>query len=657
MKQSIKYQYALDEEDQIIDISMINKEHRSHSNYYCLACGRELIAKLGEKKQKHFAHKFNTTELSCNNETYLHRLAKTKIKEKFDKSESFFVKLRGKVICSSIEKCEFATNKHLCIQEKDKLIDLKKYYNLCSIEKSIKGLRADLLLENTTTGIKPILIEIFVTHPCSQDKINSKFPIIEIPIQSEEDIQIMENKTELCGQTYNFHIKDIYEPLEINYIIQKYALFSSGRYLYKPTCLTTCRNIKTPQYNHAILEISVYDEKLCKTEFLFYAITLGYNLKDCSICQYFKYINSMYGDYPLCMKYKEFNTPKKPNFLYAYFCSHYEINKFLYKQYTQATSQYQIKIIKSDIDSFNNIKFKFLYAQKISNRLNTCISLLEQCYHNKGLRLKVGNKIYNLSSYYNSCENFKSNDFTYGLRFYHSTRVNRTHLFLYCVKDGYSDTEKKDKTKAIYLKIENEQDLKKFSSYTGITIYPCGQSIFYNIEEKIIEKHSKKQMNKEKEKEESRCLEKLPSKNTLYLEDLFKNESKASLPNKNKEEVLDYIEKEFKTKNIFIERIRESPVSLKFLYNECKKCDIKGYKLTKLFNTLNSITPIFIQPCSNIESPLKNIPTIVLRIDSQEMWKEWSHKNCLLIKEGKNGEFYNINNPNGTLTDDTLNSF
>lgn len=174
---------------------------------------------------------------------------------------------------------------------------------------------------------------------------------------------------------------------------------------------------------------------------------------------------------------------------------------------------------------------------------------------------------------------------------------------------------------------------------------------------KIIEKHSKKQMNKEKKKEESRCLEKLPSKSTLYLEDLFKNESKASLPNKNKEEVLDYIEKEFKTKNIFIERIRESPVSLIFLYNECKKCDIKGYKLTKLFNTLNSITPIFIQPCSNIESPLKNIPTIVLRIDSQEMWKEWSHKNCLLIKEGKNGEFYNINNPNGTLTDDTLNSF
>lgn len=655
MKQSIKYQYALDEENQIIDISMINKEHRSHSNYYCLACGRELIAKLGEKKQKHFAHKFNTAEFSCNNETYLHRLAKIKIKEKFDKSESFFIKLRGKVICSSIEKCEFAINKHLCIQEKDKLIDLKKYYNLCSIEKSIKGLRADLLLESTTTGIMPILIEIFVTHSCSQDKINSKLPIIEIPIQSEEDIKTMENEIEFCGQTYNLHIKDIHEPMEINYTIQKYVLFSSGKYLYKSAYQTTCRHIKTPQYNHAILEISVYEQKFCKTDFLFYAITLGYNLKDCFICRYFKYIKSMYGNYPLCMKYKEFNTPKSPNYLYAYFCSQYAINKSLYEQYSRNTSQYQIKIIKNNIDSFNNINFKSLWAKKISYKLKACISLLEQCYHNKGLRLKVGNMIYNLSSYYNSCESFKNNDFTYGLKFYHSTRLNRTHLFLYCVKDGYSNTEKKDKTKAIYLKIDNKQDLKEFSSYTGITIHPCKQSIFHNIEEKKPEGSSKKQTNQEKKEKKTQYLEVPPRKGNTCLDNLSIN--KSEIPIINKDDILDYIEKEFKTKNIFIERIRESPVSLKFLYNECKRCNIKGYESIKVFNTLNSIIPIFIQPCSNIESPLKSIPTVVLRIDSQGIWKEWSHKNCLLIKEGKNGEFYNIINLNETVPDETLNLF
>lgn len=651
MKQPIKYQYALDEENHIIDISMINKEHRIHSNYHCPSCGRELIAKLGEKKQKHFAHKFDTEGFPCNNETYLHQLAKIKIKEKFDKSESFFIKLREKVICSSVENCEFATNKHLCIKERDKLVNLKKYYNLCSIEKSIKDFRADLLLENTITGIKPILIEIFVTHPCTQDKINSKLPIIEIPIQSEEDIQIIENKTELCGQTYNFPIKNIYEPMEINYIIQKYVLFSSGKYSYISTHQISCKNIETPQFEHTLLDISVYDGKLEKTEFFYYAISLGYNLKNCSICQHYNFKG-------ICKKSREINTPIQPNPSYAYFCNYYKTNELFHRIYKHATSKIRIKIIKNDTKSFNNIDFNFLYSQKIGNILNTCISQLEQCYYKKSLRLQVGSISHNLSCYYNSCERFKINKFAYGLKFYHSMQPKKTPLFLYCIKEGFFNIKKKSNTKNIYLKIEDEQSLKEFTSYTGITIYPCGQSIFHNIEERKHERPSKEQTNQKKEKEEPCCIKELPSKNTLYLEDLFKNESKTSLTNKNKEEVLDYIEKEFKARNIFIEKHQESPVSLRPLYNECKREDIKRGNISlKIFNTSNELTPIFIQPCLNNESPLKNIPTIVLRIDSQGMWKEWSHKNCLLIKEGKNGEFYNIINLNEIVPDETLNSF
>lgn len=222
-------------------------------------------------------------------------------------------------------------------------------------------------------------------------------------------------------------------------------------------------------------------------------------------------------------------------------------------------------------------------------------------------------------------------------------------------KRRFLQYKEKSNTKNIYLKIEDEQSLKEFTSYTGITIYPCGQSIFHNIEERKHERPSKEQTNQKKEKEEPCCIKELPSKNTLYLEDLFKNESKTSLTNKNKEEVLDYIEKEFKARNIFIEKHQESPVSLRPLYNECKREDIKRGNISlKIFNTSNELTPIFIQPCLNNESPLKNIPTIVLRIDSQGMWKEWSHKNCLLIKEGKNGEFYNIINLNEIVTDETL---
>lgn len=34
--------------------------------------------------------------------------------------------------------------------------------------------------------------------------------------------------------------------------------------------------------------------------------------------------------------------------------------------------------------------------------------------------------------------------------------------------------------------------------------------------------------------------------------------------------------------------------------------------------------------------------TIVLRLDLYGKWKESNHQVCLLIKEGKNGEFYKI---------------
>lgn len=655
MKQTIKYKYALDEENHIIDISMIDKSHRSSSNYHCLSCGRELIAKLGEKKQKHFAHKYSTEEFPCSNETYLHQLAKIKIKEIFDKSESLFIKLCGKVTCSSIDKCQFQTNEQHCIEEKFKLIDLKKFYNTCNIEKSIKDFRADLLLENTTTRSSPILIEIFVTHPCSEDKVNSKLPIIEIPIKSEEDIQIIEYNTELYGKTYNLQVKDTQENMERNYIIQKYVLFNSGKYLYLPTYQTTCRQIDTSQYDNSILEISAHNIKNEKTLFLFYAISLGYDLKDCSICQHYKNHFNTHRKDPLCIKYKEFNTPKNPNNMYAYFCSHYKTNKSLYEDFIQNTAKYQIKIIKNKKVLFNNDKIKYLQIQKISSILIACTSKLEQCYNNKGLRLKIKNEDLNLSCYYNSCERFKINDFTYGLKFYHSTLLNRIPLFLYCIKDGYSNTEHKDNTKAIYLKIKDEQSLNKFTSYTGITIYQSEQSTFQNIKENKHEEKLNEQKSQIAEKEKLHCIEELPSNDNQYLDNLFKSTSQTTL--KNKEKILDYIEKEFKTKNIFIERFQQNPVSLRFFYNECIRCNIGGNVFIKIFNSLINSAPTFIQPCLNEESPQKNIPTVILRIDPLGMWKEWSHKNCLLIKEGKNGEFYNINHLNEIPSDETSNSF
>ena len=209
MNNPIKYKYAWDNDRHIVEISTVNKQLRGNTQYYCISCGKELIPRLGDKNQHHFAHKSSDDTISCNNETYLHKLAKIKIKEKFDRVDTFIIKLHKNIICSSVKTCEFSQGAKTCCEQQEKIVNLKSYYDTCTIEKQIGNFKADILLENSTRPIKPLLIEICVTHPCSEEKINSKLPIIEIPVSSEDDIKEIEMSTELKGDKYNITLKEV----------------------------------------------------------------------------------------------------------------------------------------------------------------------------------------------------------------------------------------------------------------------------------------------------------------------------------------------------------------------------------------------------------------------------------------------------------------
>lgn len=146
MKQTIKYRYAFDSRKNTIDITTINKNDRNSSKYYCISCGKELTAKLGDKKQHHFSHKISTDSTSCNFETYLHNLAKYKIKEIFDNDTTFNINMTEKVICSSIQNCYFSSDENCCSHSREILVNLKDRYDLCTVEKQIEGFKADILL-------------------------------------------------------------------------------------------------------------------------------------------------------------------------------------------------------------------------------------------------------------------------------------------------------------------------------------------------------------------------------------------------------------------------------------------------------------------------------------------------------------------------------
>lgn len=185
----IKYHHAYNENNEIVSINDIIKEERHLHTYKCIVCGEYLSPRMGEERAWHFWHEKNT---KCNGETYIHKLAKIRIKEMFDNSKHLYISFRGKKICNS-EKCEFRNN--YCIEDDFITIDLKEIYDTATIECNYQNFTADILLSNSKNDQQePIFFEIFVKHKCEQEKIDSGIKIIEIRIKNEEDIKRITSK-------------------------------------------------------------------------------------------------------------------------------------------------------------------------------------------------------------------------------------------------------------------------------------------------------------------------------------------------------------------------------------------------------------------------------------------------------------------------------
>ena len=175
-----KYAYIDDDRDNVISIDEITVQNRKQHKYYCIGCGKELLPRAINSKcrKPHFYHK---EEVSCSVETYLHKLTKHVLKRKFDDNPTFSVEYVISKECSN-NSCKYKNSR--CREESSPYkIDLKKYYDTCTIEKRINNFVADLLLTNSKKpNTKPTLIEVCVNHPCSEVKRNSGLRIIEIKI-------------------------------------------------------------------------------------------------------------------------------------------------------------------------------------------------------------------------------------------------------------------------------------------------------------------------------------------------------------------------------------------------------------------------------------------------------------------------------------------
>jgi len=183
----IQFHNAKDIDEHVVHINEVTKDNRAE-HYYCLGCGGEMSPVLGNKREHHFRHK----EAHCSWESYLHILGKKRLKERFESQQDFVVQYQIEYHCNKVENCRLENIYHdvqNCNRRELISVDLKKEYDTCEEEVYYKGYKADLKLSSKEHPERePLFLEIHVTNACSPDKLASGVKIIEIDIESEEDV-------------------------------------------------------------------------------------------------------------------------------------------------------------------------------------------------------------------------------------------------------------------------------------------------------------------------------------------------------------------------------------------------------------------------------------------------------------------------------------
>ena len=265
----IRYHCALNKKGELVSIKTISKDNKD-KEYYCLSCGREMIAVLGRKKEHHFRHKGD----SC--ETDLHILGKKIIKYRFDNYDKFFVSFYSKrKKCDKSNDCQFMQKGQCNVDDINvrREIDLKEYYDTCEEEAEYNGFIADLKLSSKINPKrKPIFIEIAVTHKCDEKKLNSDIRIIEIyPVSDMDFFYPLEESKEgqQTTRAYPDHIQqrrikfhNFKREHEIEYSYLDFFCLKKVENSYEPFCfskqLKCSDNIELPICEDTIYELVLH---------------------------------------------------------------------------------------------------------------------------------------------------------------------------------------------------------------------------------------------------------------------------------------------------------------------------------------------------------------------------------------------------------------
>lgn len=327
----IKYQHAYidNNKENIISIDDVTTENRKQHKYYCIGCGNELLPRAIDSKYRapHFYHR---EVVNCSGETYLHKLTKKFLKQKFETETSFIVEYNVTKRCSNAS-CNYR-NPHCREENAPYIIDLKKYYDTCTEETSINGFIADLLLTNSKNPkIEPTLIEVCVSHPCDEDKRNSGLRIIEIKIKDEQDVNILRNWGVTEDPMHTFMREGRVKFINFKREITAPHHVKLQRYIYNPQqnplgYLTEidCNKAHERLRTGSLIELNVVNRKdyqECDLWKVLSWMSEYKGIRRCILCKF--YYATRYEDYSICRLSKKYGKPAHPSMDEAEKCKSY----------------------------------------------------------------------------------------------------------------------------------------------------------------------------------------------------------------------------------------------------------------------------------------------------------------------------------------------
>lgn len=343
----LKYTYALDSTKTFL--VHINNAIKGEV-YYCpySKCDEQFCIKNGNERRKHFSHTNNGKK--CSYDNYLHSLAERRIAEWFNSASNITLGLNVDIHCLYYNDCIWKNNNrkapNCCSRKRIRSFNLKDFYNCIEIEKREHGYIWDLWLTNNIKKYPPLAIEIYVTHECEVNKLNSGIRTIEIKLNSEEQLQTLINSNAIIENDnvifYNFETKPLYEKCIGNLKLNKFILYENRKARFK---VIDCNTFLKKEFK-SIYELTFdffagnnTSEKVFNAFYLACAkASIKYqDFKHCSLCKYYKY-NESYNQH-ICILYKQLKLEDKHAGTNALTCTKYNLNREFINESVKHLSQ------------------------------------------------------------------------------------------------------------------------------------------------------------------------------------------------------------------------------------------------------------------------------------------------------------------------------